>query len=315
MSTADIPLVAAGPGRVLLTGAQGFTGQHLVPLLRAAGWDVWSVDRSAPDGAGLIPAAQCLQADLLDDAALQSAVHQVQPQAVVHLAAIAFVGHGAADDFYRVNVLGTRHLLQALSTLPAKPQCVLLASSANIYGNSHEGALPESTSANPANDYAVSKLAMEHMARLWLPQLPVVLVRPFNYTGLGQSPQFLIPKIVDHALRKAEVIELGNLDVERDFSDVRDVAAAYVRLLDSAAQGHAIGRVFNVGSGRTWSLRDVLAQVQQISGHAMELRVNPAFVRANEVRSLRADTTALEQAIGEWRSHPLEDSLRWMLQG
>lgn len=314
MDTATNAVGAAARKRVLLTGAQGFTGQHLVPLLRAAGWDVWSLDRSASAGAGLIPAAQCLQADLLDEVALKSAVHQISPQAVVHLAAISFVGHGSADDFYRVNVVGTRHLLQALSTLPVKPQCVLLASSANIYGNSHEGALPESTTANPANDYAVSKLAMEYMARLWLPQLPVVLVRPFNYTGLGQSPQFLIPKIVDHARRKAEVIELGNLDVDRDFSDVRDVAAAYVRLLDSAAQGRVVGGVFNVGSGRTWSLRDVLAQVQQISDHTMKVRVNPAFVRANEVRVLRADTTALEQTIGEWRSHGLEETLRWMLQ-
>ena len=302
---------AASPKRVLLTGAQGFTGLHLVPLLQAQGWDVWSLDRSPPDGAGLIPAGQCLQADLLDDVALQRAVHQVEPQAVVHLAAIAFVGHGSADDFYRVNVVGTRHLLQALSTLPVKPQCVLLASSANIYGNSHEGALPESTAANPANDYAVSKLAMEHMARLWLPQLPVVLVRPFNYTGLGQSLQFLIPKIVDHAMRKAPTIELGNLDIDRDFSDVRDVAEAYVRLLDCAPAGGA----FNVGSGRTHSLREVLARVQAISGHTMGVSVNPAFVRANEVRTLCADTTTLEAAIGEWRQYSLDDTLRWMLQG
>lgn len=306
---------AAMRRRVLLTGAQGFTGQHLVPLLQASEWDVWSVDRSNVNGNASIPPSQCLQADLLDDTALQAAVQQVQPHAVVHLAAIAFVGHGSADDFYRVNVVGTRHLLQALGGLPTPPQCVLLASSANIYGNSHEGALAEDTLPNPANDYAVSKLAMEHMARLWLPQLPVVLVRPFNYTGLGQSPQFLIPKIVEHARRKAPVIELGNLDVDRDFSDVRDVAAAYVRLLDRAPEGRVAGSVFNVGSGRTHSLREVIERVQAISGHRMEVHVNPAFVRANEVRTLRADTTALEQAIGEWRSHPLDDTLRWMLQG
>ena len=300
----------AGGKRVLLTGAQGFTGAHLVPQLQANGWDVWVIDRQFSGGSHAIPPDQCLQADLLDEASLTAAVQRIAPQAVIHLAAIAFVGHGSADDFYRVNVMGTRHLLQALGALPTPPQCVLLASSANIYGNSHEGALPESTAPNPANDYAVSKLAMEHMARLWLPQLPLVMVRPFNYTGAGQSPQFLIPKIVDHAKRKAPLIELGNLDVDRDFSDVRDVAAAYVRLLDKAPAG----QVFNVGSGRTHSLREVLAQVQAISGHAMDVRVNPAFVRANEVRTLRADTTALEAAIGEWRSHPLDDTLRWMLQ-
>ncbi len=112
-------------------------------------------------------------------------------------------------------------------------------------------------------------------------------------------------------MRKASVIELGNLDVDRDFSDVRDVAAAYVRLLERAPAGE----IFNVGSGRTHSLRDVIERVQMISGHQMEVRVNPAFVRANEVRTLRADTTALEQAIGEWRTHTLDDTLRWMLEG
>lgn len=306
----DLSPSSALQRRVLLTGAQGFTGMHLVPLLQANGWEVWSLDRQNMSDNKLIPQEKCLEADLLDDVALHAAVQQAKPHAVIHLAAIAFVGHGSADDFYRVNVMGTRHLLQALSQLPEAPQCVLLASSANIYGNNHEGALPESTLPNPANDYAVSKLAMEHMARLWCPQLPVVMVRPFNYTGLGQSSQFLIPKIVDHAMRKAPVIELGNLDVDRDFSDVRDVAAAYARLIEQAP----VGQVFNVGSGRTHSLRDVIERVQAISGHRMEVRVNPAFVRANEVRTLRADTTALEQAVGEWRSHSLDDTLRWMLQ-
>lgn len=300
--------------RVLLTGAHGFTGAHLVPQLQAAGWEVWAVDRIQHGANSVVPPERCVQADLLDDVALQAAVQRVAPQAVIHLAAIAFVGHGSADDFYRVNLVGTRHLLQALAQLPVKPQCVLLASSANIYGNNQEGALPETAPAHPANDYAVSKLAMEHMARLWTPQLPVVMVRPFNYTGLGQSPQFLIPKIVEHARRRAPVIELGNLDVDRDFSDVRDVAAAYVRLLGHASHDPLAARVFNVGSGRTYSLREVLAQVQAISGHTMDVRVNPAFVRANEVRTLRADTSALEAAIGEWRQHRLEDTLHWMLE-
>jgi len=303
---------AAG-NRVLLTGAQGFTGRHLVPRLQHEGWEVWSIERANRRGHGDIPPQACLQADLLDEVALRAAVQQVQPHAVIHLAAIAFVGHGSADDFYRVNLMGTRHLLEALAQLPVPPRRVLLASSANIYGSNQEGALPESAPMHPANDYAVSKLAMEHMARLWAPQLPVVIVRPFNYTGLGQSPQFLIPKIVDHALRRAPVIELGNLDVDRDFSDVRDVAAAYVRLLDSASGDQLSGSVFNVGSGRTHSLREVLAKVQSISGHTMDVRVNPAFVRANEVRTLRADTTALETVVGEWRQYSLGDTLRWML--
>ncbi|ARU03643.1 GDP-mannose 4,6 dehydratase [Comamonas serinivorans] len=299
--------------RVLLTGANGFTGRHLTALLNTLGWEVWAIDRSTLNVNSLIPPDRRLQADLLDDAALHAAVQRAQPQAVVHLAAIAFVGHGSADDLYRVNVMGTRHLLHALAQLPVPPRCVLLASSANVYGNGQAGALPETAPLHPANDYAVSKLAMEHLARLWLPHLPIVLVRPFNYTGRGQSPQFLIAKVVDHVRRRAPVIELGNLDVARDFSDVRDVAQAYARLLDHACAGQAIGQVFNVGAGRTHALREVLERVQAISGHTMAVQVNPAFVRANEVRTLRADTTALEAAIGEWRRHSLDDTLRWML--
>ena len=171
--------------------------------------------------------------------------------------------------------------------------------------------LDEATAPQPANDYAVSKLAMEHMARLWAHRLPITIVRPFNYTGLGQSPQFLIPKIVAHAKQRAPVIELGNLDVDRDFSDVRDVAAAYVRLLQQTPADPS----FNMKTKNTHSMREVIERVEAISGHHMDVRVNPEFVRANEVRTLRADTGALEHAIGEWRSHSLDDTLRWMLQG
>ena len=97
-------------------------------------------------------------------------IAELQPEAVLHLAAIAFVGHGDANAFYEVNLLGTRNLLAALAALEKRPDCVLLASSANVYGNASEGMLEESTPPRPANDYAVSKLAIEYMARLWLDQ-------------------------------------------------------------------------------------------------------------------------------------------------
>jgi nucleoside-diphosphate-sugar epimerase len=187
---------------------------------------------------------------------------------------------------------------------------VRLASRANVYGNAVGGVLDEETRPNPANDYAVSKLAMEYMAGIWMDRLPIVISRPFNYTGVGQSESFLIPKIVDHFNRRAEVIELGNLDVWRDFNDVRAVADAYRRLIEV----RPAGQIVNVCSGVTHSLREVLSMAEKITGHQIKVQVNPAFVRKNEVRSLCGDPGRLRSLIGSWQTPAFEETLRWMLR-
>lgn len=292
------------PRRALVTGAGGFTGRYLVRELQEHGWEVWGLGNTLPVTAG----ERFVQADLLDAAAVQAAVEQVAPDAVFHLAAIAFVGHGSPADFYQVNLIGTRNLLQALASLERAPESVLLASSANVYGNAAEGMLSEATPFNPANDYAVSKTAMELMARLWQDKLPLVVVRPFNYTGVGQALDFLMPKIVDHFRRRADTIELGNLQVWRDFSDVRDVVRAYRLLADACPAGQAV----NICSGRTHSLLEVVDMARSITGHDLEVRVNPAFVRANEVKTLYGDATRLRQLLGDWSPRALADTLRWM---
>lgn len=296
--------------RILVTGLGGFTGRYLQAALQQCGWEVWGLGlQSAPS---TVNPAHYLQVDLADSAALVHAVAQVQPHAVIHLAAIAFVGHGDADAFYRVNLLGTRHLLAALVAQPQPPARVLLVSSANVYGNQTEGMLDEATPPKPANDYAVSKLAMEHMAQLWTTRLPITIVRPFNYTGVGQSTDFLLPKIVDHFRRRAAIIELGNLDVWRDFADVRAVVNAYCRLLDVPA---ATGVTVNVCSGRSHSLRGILAMAEQITGHTLQVRVNPALVRANEVKNLLGNPAYLGTLVGtDWAGPPLLDTLQWMLE-
>jgi GDP-6-deoxy-D-talose 4-dehydrogenase len=292
--------------KALITGIKGFTGRYVAAELQAHGWEVWGLG-TQPDMAE--PRYRCV--DLLDASALRIVVQEVQPDVVVHLAAIAFVGHGDVDAFYRVNLLGARNLLSALADVQRKPQCVLLASSANVYGNnSAEGVLTEAAPLNPANDYAVSKLAMEFMARLWMDQLPIVIARPFNYTGVGQSEDFLLPKMAAHFRRRADTIQLGNLDVWRDFSDVRAVAQAYRRLLQVCPAGTTV----NVCSGRTHSLREVLHMMERISSHRLDVQVNPAFVRGNEVRSLRGCADKLLDLIGDWDVPQLEDTLRWMLE-
>lgn len=291
--------------KALITGSEGFTGKYFAAELETNGWEVWRTD-----SVNLSTAAERYrQSDLCDLESLKTLVCEIKPDAVVHLAAIAFVGHGNAENIYRVNLLGSRNLLSALDYSSHKPSCVLLASSANIYGNSMEGVLDESTPMNPANDYAVSKLAMEYMAHLWDEKLPIVIVRPFNYTGVGQSLSFLIPKIVKHFKEKKKLIELGNLDVWRDYSDVRAVVRAYRLLLEACP----IGETVNVCSGQSYSLREILSKAEAISNHKIEVTVNPDFIRENEVKELTGNPAKLKSIIGEWGTPPLEETLRWML--
>lgn len=289
--------------RALITGIQGFTGRYMAAELKAGGYEVIGLGSQPSDEPGYF------QVDLADGAALRELLASIQPDIVIHLAALAFVGHGAADTFYKVNLIGTRHLLEAIAACGKVPDCVLLASSANVYGNASAGLLSETTAPAPANDYAVSKLAMEYMASLWHNRLPIVITRPFNYTGVGQVESFLLPKIVAHFHRRADKIELGNLDVSRDFSDVRAVVKAYRGLIEA----RPLGQTVNVSSGMSHSLREVIDMCSAITGHQLEVEVNPAFVRANEVKILCGDNTRLCELVKGWKTPKLEETLSWML--
>lgn len=272
----------AAPGRrLLLTGAGGFTGRALRAAAEAAGDTVLALD-----------------ADLRDPAALAAglaAAGQAGPiDAVVHLAAIAFVGHDDPAAFYAVNTVGTVHLIEALARQPWRPRRLLVASSANVYGSNPDFPLAETAPPAPVNHYAASKLAMEHLARAAAEAagLPLILTRPFNYTGPGQAASFLVPKLVGHYARRAPWIELGNLEVEREFNDVGFVVEAMRLLLDHGLPGETV----NLCTGRTHALRHLIARLEALSGHRLELRVNPAFVRAQEVHRLGGDPARLQAA-------------------
>jgi nucleoside-diphosphate-sugar epimerase len=303
MSAASTALSTTQPARVLITGLQGFTGRHMATELEQNGYEVWGIGSATPGE------PRTLEADLIDTASLLAAVQTIQPQYVIHLAGIAFVGHGQPKAFYDINLVGTRNLLEALASVADKLKCVLLASSANVYGNLQSGLLSELNPTNPANDYAVSKLAMEYMAKIWIPRIPVVIARPFNYTGVGQSDSFLIPKIISHFVHKRDTIELGNMDVWREFNDVRDVVHAYRKLIEAAP----VGQTVNVCSGNLVSLRDALVLASELTGHQLKACVNPVFVRANEVLQLGGDPALLETFVADWHPRPLRETLAWMI--
>ena len=277
---------------ILVTGIEGFTGHFVKAELEANGHAVVGLD-----------------SDLTNAQAVADEILNLQPEAVIHLAGIAFVGDDNANAFYDVNLVGTRNLLEALSKNASKISSVLVTSSANDYGNATGGGRDESVPPNPSNDYAVSKLAMEYMIRLWNKKLPLCIVRPFNYTGIGQNEKFLIPKIVKHFRDKEPVIMLGNLDVWREFGDVRTVATIYRMLIENCPAGETL----NVCTGQTYSLKEVIRLCEKLTGHKIEIKVNPEFVRENEVRELKGDNSKLIKLIENFPSYSFEETLSWML--
>jgi nucleoside-diphosphate-sugar epimerase len=283
--------------RVLVTGIEGFTGPYVAGALRAAGHDV----------VGTEPWPRF---DLRKPATLTAALAEARPDYVVHLAGLSSVTHADAAELYAVNAVGTGNLLQAVAETAPAVRKVLLASSANVYGNTDADPIDENVPPAPVNHYACSKLAMEFIARTWFNRLPIVITRPFNYTGPGQTDAFLIPKLVAHYAGRRPVLELGNIDVERDFSDVRMLADAYVRLLAT----EWAGTIVNICSGLCRSLRSVLAELEAITGHQPELRVAPHLVRQAEVLRLRGSDRRLRQLIGEPLFSDFSVTLKWMAE-
>lgn len=277
--------------RIALTGADGFTGRYVTEELSRRGLS-WVA----------------LEGDITNAGEIDAVVASTPFDRLIHLAAIAFAGGGDWQAFYQVNQLGTFHLLQSVARHQPGAVC-LLASSAAIYGQSASGMVDESALPNPSNHYAVSKYAMELGAAFWRSDLDIRVARPFNYTGAGQETQYLVPKIVDHYARRASVIELGNIHVRRDFGDVRSVARAYCDLIVADQPNLLV----NLATGRLSSISDIMAKLTELTGHSMEVRVNPAFVRANDVDILGGSTEHLRSLAPAWQPEALEDTLAWML--
>lgn len=293
--------------RALVTGLSGFTGRHMAERLLDEGYDVWgTVSRSE----STVPGTTGIPVDLLDLEAMRACVADARPDVVVHLAGLAHVTGNPPTRSYLVNIMGSRNLLDALTTLDKKPSAVLMASTSNVYGNADVEVIGENVPLSPGNDYAVSKLAMEHMARLYLDRLPVFFTRPFNYTGVGQSDAFLLPKIVNHHARHEARMSLGNLAVSRDFSDVRNVVDVYARLLEEAPAGQA----FNICSGNGHSLGEILGMMRKIAGYEIEIFVDPRFMRRNEIAKLVGSNIKLRSVIGRVPVTPIYETLEWMYE-
>ena len=276
---------------LFITGASGFTGQHLARMAEERGIEVFA-----------------LKADLLDRQALRDELYAINPLQIFHLAAISSVEHGNHEEFYKVNVVGTLNLLECLVEMKRSPRRVFLTSTANVYGDAGVKLIDENLYANPVNHYGASKLAMESLAKIYYDKLPIIIGRPFNYTGVGQGSNFLIPKIVKSFAQNAGPIELGNTDIVREFNDVRDICEIYLELMRTGS----VGETYNICSGRALSLENVLSLISNISGFKLEIVQRTKYKRVNDIHTLVGSPEKVLDRIGGYNFRPITETLEWM---
>ena len=292
--------------RVLVTGALGFVGRHLVHHLEDQGDEVVRLDRHAPE-----------PVDITDGAAVRAAIAAARPQAVYHLAGWADVGASWSDPLavLRLNAEGTLNVLEACRD--ADVQRVLAVASADVYGVVREADLPltEEAPLRPTSPYAATKVAADALAhQAFLGHgLGVLRVRPFNHLGPGQSEHFVAPAIAARIARAErdgqDTVAVGNLTPRRDVTDVRDVVRAYRLLVERGEPGE----VYNVCSGRDLAIQELADRLVALADRPLALVPDPALVRPVDLPVLRGDSTKLQAATGWAPQIPIEQTLADLL--
>ncbi len=311
--------------QALVTGADGFVGQWLLRRLLGDGAQVTGMIRTATPNVTTLPAELAArvawhQGEITDSARLAELVRIVKPDAVFHLAAQSSVPASTADPLATIetNVMGTARLLDALR-LGAPGASVVVVGSSDAYGAVTESQLPlrEDMPLRPRNPYAASKAAAEiialQAARSGAGR--IIATRSFNHTGPGQSPSFAVASFAKQiaAFRPGEkrrTLRVGNLSPRRDLSDVRDVVDAYVRLASAGTPGE----VYNVCSGRDYSMREIVDELVLLRGITVEVREDPALVRAADNPVLRGDPSRIAADTGWKATTPLQTTLKDLLE-
>jgi GDP-4-dehydro-6-deoxy-D-mannose reductase len=291
--------------RVLVTGCGGFVGPYVVDTLVGGGYEVWGVDvRDRVENPSLRRYVSC---DLAEKTAVDSVLEEASPEAVVHLAAQSSAGKSFREPFVTLtrNVLPILNILES-ARVRGEGIRVLAVGSGDVYGSVSEAELPlaEDRAPNPANPYALSKAIQEQCCVRYASfyGTDVVVTRSFNHTGGGQRDTFVLSSFARQVSEvrlglKEPVVEVGDLDLKRDFTDVKDVARAYASILERGKRGE----VYNVCSGTSHSLRGLLQRLCEMAKVDVEIRVDPQRVRPADVRDLRGDPSKTARDTG-WRA-------------
>lgn len=273
--------------KILIFGISGFTGKSLADALINLGYDVVGAHHGETSGQSNISLS-----DITNYDHVYSVIEQTRPNYIINMAAISHVLAKDHLKFYQVNTLGALNILQALDELNVVPRKIIFASSAQVYGDYGNIKISENFCPHPVNHYGNSKLAMENMVLNYSKKFPIVITRPFNYTGLGQSNQFLMPKMVEHFVRKQAKIELGNLNIFKDFSSLEYIIHCYVGLLLNDFNG-----IVNLCTSKAVSINEILDYLSQLAAFRPEVVINPKYVRADEIKYSIGDNSLISSLL------------------
>lgn len=279
---------------VLIFGGTGFLGNLLVPALA-----------KSADFHPILPERALW--DIADPGSLDAAIDAAKPDIVMNMAAISSTG-ASADDVYGVNAQGALNLMEALIRAGFQGRHIFFSSS-NIYGaaDSITAALDEETRPLPLNHYSCAKLLGEHYSAMYAMELDSTIVRPFSIIGAGQKPYFLLPKMARHYAQKLPTLELGNLDVAKDFVDARDL----VSMLLCVLRAETAPPLVNLCNGDAVTLNALLEMFQDVSGHTPEISINPDFIRAKDIHYQRGNPARI-RALGHERGFEIMETVRWI---
>jgi GDP-4-dehydro-6-deoxy-D-mannose reductase len=303
--------------RALITGCNGFVGRALVQRLSGAGYDVWGVDRSEADPA--FKGKRYLRGDLTEAEFVASVLDEASPACIVHLAAQSSVAKSfeVPASTLRDGTTPALHILEH-ARRNSTPARILLIGSADEYGSVNPAQIPvrEDTATNPESPYALAKSIQNHYGRMYarLYRVDAMMTRSFNHTGPGQSDVFVLSSFAKQVAeirrgKRAAEIEVGNLDVRRDFLDVRDVCDAYVVLLKKGR----MGETYNVCSGQSFKVGDLLRELCSLAGVHVAIRVDVARLRPVDTPELRGDPSKMSQHTGWTTKHAIKETLKSLL--
>lgn len=296
---------------VLLFGAGGFVGGYLAKEFQSHGYQVYGSDITEP----VNPVCAFKNADLLDAAEVGKLVHDLNPDLIINLAAISSVGlsWNIPQKTMQVNVTGALNILEAARKCENSPRIMFIGSSEEY--QSLDTPMDESTSLNANNPYGISKLAQERFAEVYRERygMKIYCVRPFNHTGIGQKDSFVLPSFCSQVARiemsgRPGTIKVGNLAAKRDFSDVRDIVRAYRMIIESSDPS----RIYNVGSGKAYSLESMLNHIIGFSSQKITVQIDPERFRPIDTPVICCNNSLIRSELGWKPEHDIFDTLKEM---